>query len=150
MSKKLKHEVVKEVLDPNTGELIKLSTEKVYSIQTTSQEFYMTFVENMKGLFSLSAGSDIKLIAALCVRAKFDTGTVDLTPFVKDEISKEVGINLPQISKSLKSLTDKGLINISKGRIEISPFVFWKGNTATRERLLKEGGLELKIKFKLE
>src|SRR5690606_9238743 len=101
----------------------------------------------IKSMYNLTSVGDIKLLNAFCCRAVFDTGEVLVPPSIKKEIAEELNMDLSQISRSIKSLIAKGLITYDGGRVQLNPFLLWKGSTRTREKLLKEGGLELRIKF---
>lgn len=137
------HTVVRD----ESGRDVTTTTSKSFVIKKEQDSFYMTYFENLSGFYKLSSATDIKILAILCSNAEYNTGIIDLSTKLRDEICDTIGIVSSQISRSLKSLQEKGLIVKDKDRIEINPSCFWKGTNETRNKLLKEGGIELKLKF---
>lgn len=136
-----------EIVRDEQGRTISTTTSKKFTVKTQQDSFYMTYFENLSGFYKLTSATDIKLISILCSKAEYNTGIVDLSTKFRDEICDTLGILSTQISRSLKSLEMKDLIIRDKDRIEINPSCFWKGTNETRNKLLKEGGLELRVKF---
>lgn len=143
---KLKHETF-EINEK--GEVI--TTSKSYSIKTSSEAFYMIFIDHMAWFFKISCITDIRILAKMCSMAEFNTGKVRITSQDRKEILDSlIGITTQNFSHSLNRLKKGGLITGDKGSYEINPKIFWKGTTDQRNKLLKEQGLEINIKFKLD
>jgi hypothetical protein len=142
---KLKHE--KTILHENGVTTIS----KSFSTKTTSDAFFMCFIDNMSGLFKITCATDSKVLAKLCSMAEFNTGKVGLTPGNRKLLMEAIiGLSTQNLSHSLGRLKKLGLIAGDKGDYEINPKVFWKGTTDERNKLLKNEGLEISIKFQIK
>lgn len=148
---KLKNEITTEVIDNQTGEIIKQTTSKTFSVKTTSEEFYFTFLSLIKDIIGLKSIVDIKVLYMLCNHAEFNTGIVGLTPNKRSEFMSELNITYHTLANSLTRLKQLGFISPNRGDVTINPLYFWKGDLKTREQLLKSGGkLSLNIEFEHE
>jgi len=142
---------VVDVVDSETGEVRSTETTKVFKINMGKQEeFFMTFCNYMSSFYELKYADDIKIIIKFNEWAEFDTGTVDLTPKKRLEITTDLGIRNDSISKSLRRLLDKGLISGNRGSYIINPIIFWKGDKAKRKELLESEGLKVMFNFNIE
>lgn len=141
-----------ESFNPETGEVSYTETSKVVKINMGKQEeFFMTYCNYLSSFYDLKYADDIKIIIKLNEWALFDTGEVQLTPKRRVEITTELGIRNDAISKSLKRLRDKNVLEGDKGDYVINPTMFWKGDRAKRrEILMKEGGLSVTFNFEIE
>lgn len=139
-----------EYTDPETGEILRTDTTKVFKINMGKQEeFFMTFCNYLSSFYELKYADDIKMIIKLNEWALFDTGEVSLTPKRRLEITNELNIRNDSISKSLKRLRDKDLISGDKGEFIINPIIFWKGDKGKRKELLMDEGLKVQFNFKM-
>ena len=141
-----------EFVDPDSGEIKYTESKKVVKINMGKQEeFYMTYCNYLSSFYQLKYADDIKIIIKLNEWALFDTGEVQLTPKRRIEITEELGIRNDAISKSLKRLREKNVIEGDKGDYTINPIMFWKGDRSKRrELLMKEGGLSVTFNFEIE
>lgn len=141
-----------EFIDPETGQLNYTEKKKVVKINMGKQEeFFMTYCNYLKSFYNLKYADDIKIIIKMNEWAVFDTGSVQLTPKRRLEITDELGIRNDAISKSLKRLRDTNVIEGDKGDYIINPVMFWKGDRAKRrELLMKEGGLSVTFNFEID
>lgn len=140
-----------DVFDPETGEVKSTETTKLVKVSLGKQEeFFMTFCNYLSSFYQLKYADDIKIIIKFNEWAEFDTGTVDLTPKKRLEITTDLGIRNDSISKSLRRLLDKGLISGDRGSYVINPIIFWKGDKAKRKELLESTGLKFEINFNME
>lgn len=146
MAKRVIKETKREYIDPDTGELIVQDTEKVTVVKTTTESFFMTFIDHMSGVLGLKTIADKKLLEKLCGLAEFNTGVINLSTAVREQLCVDVGINKTNFSKHLKRLKDADLIKGEKGQYTINPLVFWKGDLKSRNKALNEG-LYFTIKF---
>lgn len=139
--------VVKQVLDKETGEIIDQTVEKHFVSKVDTDNFFMVFIENLAPLFGLKQAGDIRLITAMCAMAEFNTGIVRMSRKRRLELCEQAGISVTNINKNLKRLSDTGLIIEDNGDYTINPNIFWKGSTTTRTELLRKGGLTFQIKI---
>lgn len=134
-----------------TGEVV--TTNKRFKIKVEQDSFYMTYIESISGIFKLTSAVDIKILIKLCTLATFDTGDVQLSPHIRLEILKSVGLSTQQLTNSLNNLKKKHLITGIRGDYKLNPLVFWKGSNETRNNMLKGDGklkLELEFGYKIE
>lgn len=140
-----------EQIDESTGQLLRTETTKVFKINMGKQEpFFMTFCSYLSSFYELKYADDIKMIIKLNEWAQFDTGEVQLSPKRRLEITGELKIRNDAISKSIKRLKSKGLIDGDKGAYTINPIIFWKGDKAKRRELLVSEGLKVQFNFNIE
>ena len=142
---KLKHQKLSQYVDPSTGELVEVTTEKTYNIKVPGDKFYMTFIESIAPLYKLKSLTDLKLLIKFCELAEFDTGKVVISPALRKDICKELLISTNSFSISIKSLTEKGLIEGDRGSYKINPLLHWKGSQSTREKLIRSVDFTFKI-----
>ena len=149
---KLKNEVTTEVEEVNqeTGEITTkvITTSKVYSSRVQAEEFYITFISTLSKIIGLNRMTDVRVLALLCSKAEFNTGIVQLTPYVKELIYTELKISYNSLANSLSSLKRKDFITLEKGKCTINPLLFWKGDLKARQELLRTSGLEFIINFR--
>lgn len=143
MNKKFKDVVQTQVVDRETGETTYVETQKSYTIQTTVDKFYMTFIEFAKPRLKIKFASDHLVLATLCDMATYNTGVVRITPQDRDEMSVTLELSKQQLTNSLTRLKKLDLITGDRGTFTINPQVFWKGDTKTRESLLKDEGVQI-------
>lgn len=148
---KLKNESTKQVeeIDPTTGEIYSqtVTTTKVYSARVHAEEFYITFINALSRIVGLTRMLDVRVLAILCSKAEFNTGTVQLTPFIREGVCNELNISYNSLANSLSSLKKKDFIQIYKGNCVINPLFFWKGDLKTRDELLRNSGVSFTINF---
>jgi hypothetical protein len=141
----------RNIVDPETGEVIGTEVSKFVSVNLGKQEeFFMTYCKYLSSFYELKYADDIKIIIKFNEWAEFDTGKVDLTPKKRLEITESLGIRNDSISKSLRRLLDIGLINGDRGSYVINPIIFWKGDKAKRKELLESEGLRVEFNFKID
>ena len=147
MGGKLQH--IEETVDRRTGEIT--TVRKTFAVKTkTKEEFFMVFLSGLNAICSLSRPSDIKILACLCERAEYNTGTVRLTPEDRQSIMKKLDIKPQAFSNSLSRLKKAGLVAGDRGSYEVNPQHFWKGETNERERLLKARSMDLLLQYRQE
>lgn len=143
-SRRLKNEEIR--VDQNTGEV--LTVTKSYSVKTTSENFFMTFISSLASFYKITSITDVKVLTFLCTNANFNSGHVSLTAAKRKELIDELKLNNRQtVTNSLKRLKGLGLIAGDNGEYDIDPRVFWKGSTDERDKILRRQGLEITMKF---
>ncbi len=137
-------------VDPETGELITFDSSKLHVVKVENEDkFVQVYFEMLKTFYQLKYISDLKLIIELSAQADYNTGQVDLSPKLRENICEKIGLSKSHLSKSLKRLKDLQLIFGERGSYTINEAVFWKGDKKTRKELMKDKGLEFIIQFKL-
>ena len=137
-----------QTVDVNTGEILQYETQKTYTRKIESESFYMTFIDYIAPLFNLKSDAAKNVLNWMCCHAEYNTGKVQLTTNQRDLACEELGMKSNSLSNHLKKLKDLSLISGEKGDFIINPQIFWKGDTITRDKMLKDN--EIKIIFKLE
>lgn len=125
------------------------TTAKTFNVKAdNSEEFFMAFVKAMAPLVQFkSSGTDILVLVALCCAMSFEKNVVYLTKKTRNEICEQSGISASNLSRSLRRLEEAGLISGDDGNYIVNPLFFWKGTTDARNQVLREKGLEFKIRF---
>lgn len=142
---RLRNEQTVEQLNPETGEIVTLVSAKEYSTKVESDKFYMTFIDYIAPLYKIKSENARKILAWMCSHAEYNTGVVSLTTADREQMASEIDICSNTITNNLSTLKKLGLISGEKGKFQINPQIFWKGDTKTRRELLKNE--ELKITF---
>lgn len=141
---RLKHETT--VTDRETNQPI--TTSKTFSVRAkNSEEFYFTFLSFMQKQLKIKNLVDIQVLTKFCLIMEYDSTRVMLPAPRRKELCEELGIRSTHLSNSISRLKELGIMTGEGGMYEISPFLVWKGRTDERDKLLREQGLELKIKF---
>ena len=136
--KKVVSTTVKEVLDPQTGELLQYEASKTYKEKITSESFYMIFLDYMAPLFKIKSPITRNVLDRMCQMAEFNSGNVTMAPADRKTICDDLAINAQQFSKALKQLKELNLITGESGKFTINPYVFWKGDQSLRRKELLE------------
>ena len=137
-----------QTVDLNMGEIKEYETQKTYTRKVETESFYMTFIDYIAPLFNLKSDAAKNVLNWMCCHAEYNTGKVQLTTNQRDLACMELGMKSNSLSNHLKKLKDLSLISGEKGDFIINTQIFWKGDTITRDKLLKNN--EIKIIFKLE
>jgi len=126
-----------EHTDRATGEVVVTETTKKFSVAVSTESFYMTFIGAMQGIFAIENLTDVKVLAKMCERAEYNTGRVLMTSDIRKEIMKALSITPQTMSNSFARLKKLNLITGERGTYELNAHVFWKGDTNSRNNLLK-------------
>lgn len=127
---------IKEVLDPQTGEIVKYESSKTYKEKINSENFYMVFLDYMTPLLKIKSHITRHVLDKLCQLAEFNSGKVSLSTGNRKEICDQLEINSQQFSKALKQLKELNLIDGESGMFTINPYIFWKGDQSIRRQEL--------------
>ena len=141
---KLKHETVKLEADGTST-----TTSKSFNIKVkSSEDFYFTFLSYLKPALKIKSLRDIHVLTKMCLSMEFNSNKVMLPSSKRKEICGELNIQNTHLSNSIANLKKLGLMWGEGGVYELCPYVVWKGHTDARENLLRNEGIELKVKFK--
>lgn len=149
MKDKLIQSTVREYIDTETGEVTTIESSKVIRRAIKEDAFYMTFIEFISPFIDNLRTCDNarRVLTWLCMHAEFNTGKVSLTTGTRAILCKELNISSNTLTNNLKKLKEANLINGEKGNFVINPQIFWKGDLATRKKLLEDS--EIQIKFEI-
>jgi hypothetical protein len=148
MAKKVFESLV-EVTNKDSGE----TTEVRKSVTVSTQggdKFFMTFIESLSSFYRVSNITDAKLLAKMCSLVEYNSYRVLIPKAVRKEITDELEISPQTMTNSLKRLKDVNLVTGEDGSFEINPNLFWKGSTKERDKILRDKGMDIKIKFMIE
>lgn len=134
-------------IDKETGEVLSISTIKEFSVKTTVDSFYMTFIDYASPFLQLKQGSDKTVIAKLCTQAEFNTGVITLAASKRKDLCDELNISNQQLTNSLLRLKKLKLIEGGGGVFKINPLIFWKGDLKSRDELLNTEGFKVTFNF---
>lgn len=138
----------KQGVDSETGELYLIEESKLVKVQTSTEEFFQVYCRLIASVYELKYADDIKILIKFCEIAEFNTGRVMIPAQERKLICETMGIHTTNLSKSIKRLKDKKLIDGDKGSYIINPIIFWKGEKSKRAQLLKDEGLSITFNFK--
>lgn len=143
--KRLKH-VTETSSSDKDGEI--LTTSKTFAVKTqTTEEFYLTFFSFMQPHLKIKNMIDINVLTKMCMMMEYDSTEVMLPTQRRKTMCEELGMESTHLSNSFKRLRELGLIQGDSGVYEINPYYVWKGRTDAREKLLREKGIEIRLKF---
>lgn len=129
-----------------TGEI--LQTSKTFTLKVSNNdEFYMSYITFMQSIFKIKSITDVQVLAKFCIMMEYNTNKVLLPTGRRKELCEELGINNPNLSRSISRLKELNLISGDQGTYEINPTVYWKGTAAERTKLLHTRGLNINVKF---
>ena len=128
----------REVVNPDTGELVTIESSKTFTTKITEDKFYMTFIDYMSPIFGIKPEAAKSLLAWMCSHAEYNTGKVSLSAADRKQICTDLKISNNSITNYLRSLKDLKLIDGERGTFTINPSVFWKGELAARRKLLED------------
>ena len=147
MPKKVIQTIQREIVDVNTGELVKIDTQKTFTEKINSERFYMTFLDYISPLYKLKSESARRTLDWCCEHAEFNSGIIDLTTSKRTDLCEDLSITNNQLTNNLRKLKELGLITGNKGQFKVNPEIFWKGDLQSRKQALE--GKQLKVSFEL-
>lgn len=137
------------VKDPETGKVSQITSRKKFVWEPEYDKFYMTFIEFMSPLFKLRGENAKNVLAWMCKNAEYNTGVVKLEAQSIDQIANELGIPKHSVYNSVYKLKKDGLIVGGRGRFNINPQIFWKGDLEVRRENIMQFQ-KMIITFELE
>ena len=129
---KLKH--VREVVDADG---LVTRTENEFFVRTRTQPFISIALPVSPLLHLLTSAKDFRVLFALAQMAEFNTNTVLLVASRRQQVMLLAEVTSSQLSLSLRRLREAQIISGAKGEATIHASVMWKGDTATRNKLLE-------------
>lgn len=147
MGKRIIQTIQREIVDVNTGELVKVDSQKTFTEKVSPDRFYMTFLDYTIPLQELNSIKARQLLDWMCNEAQYNTGIVLLPASIRQKVCENLVISNNQLTNLLKTLKDLNLITGEKGTFTINPEIFWKGDAISRKEILKNK--LLKVSFEL-
>lgn len=142
---KMVSNVIKQIVDTETGEITDTTVEKHFVTRVKTDEFFMVFIENLAPFYGLKQAGDIRLMVAMCEMAEFNTGIIRMSKKIRQMLCDKANISYSNISRHLSRLSASKLIIEDDGDYTINPTIFWKGSTTTRTEVLQNEGLTFQI-----
>ena len=139
---------VTEIVDSQTGEILKYESQRVTREKINSENFYMIFTDYCNRLYRITSGIAHNVFTWMCTHAEFNSGRVSLPAALRQQLTKELDISDSQLTHALRVLKKNGVIAGERGLFSINPQIFWKGDQKIRrDELLKNK--ELKITYEI-
>ena len=129
---RLKH--VKEFVDAD-GAVVR--TEHEFFVKAKTAPFISLSLPVSSLLHQLTSAKDFRVLFALAEMAEFNTNTVLLVASRRQQVMLMADVTSSQLSLSLRRLRELRIISGAKGEATIHAAVMWKGDTATRNKLLE-------------
>lgn len=136
-----------ECVDTNleTGE-IRHYTNKKEIVKVEVEPFFFTYSKQILALYGMSVfNATTKVLWKLMEIAEWNTGKVFMNPERRKEIMRLCSISRASFDRAIKELADVGIIKREGTTYTIDGMMFWKGDRAGREKVIKEA--KLKVSF---
>jgi hypothetical protein len=147
MAKRITQTIQREIVDVNTGELVKVDTQKTFTEKINPEHFYMTFIDYIAPLYQLHSEVARRMLDWMCEHAEYNTGIVDLSTSKRQQMCSELSLANNQVTNNLKKLKDLNLITGDKGSFTVNPEIFWKGDAQSRKDLLQNKSLQVSVEI---
>jgi len=147
MAKRITQTIQREIIDVNTGESVKVDTQKTFTEKINPEHFYMTFIDYIAPLYQLHSEVARRMLDWMCEHAEYNTGIVDLSTSKRQQMCSELNLANNQITNNLKKLKDLNLITGDKGSFTVNPEIFWKGDAQTRKDILNNKSLQVSFEI---
>jgi len=136
-------------IDKNGNETF-FDENKLHSVELDkSDSFYLIYFKMLKTFYEIKLIKDVYLLFRLCEMAEYNTGKISLSIQDRSDLCDLISLRKEHLSAGLKRLSELGLISGSRGSYIINQSIFWKGDKETRNKVLKERGIDFTIRFKL-
>lgn len=146
----------RKVYDANGNCRVETISRTVVHKLDDEDAFYMVFVDYVSWMFELKSITTIKVLNKLLSKSEFNTGLLDISTGLREQLMTELNLSRPAISKAINELVEKDvlrpctLVNTDtgevlktlKGQYMVNPAMFWKGDLKKRK--------ELKVTFTAE
>lgn len=147
MTKRITQTIQREIVDINTGEIVKVDTQKTFTEKINPEQFYHTYLDYVAPLYDLRSEVAHRILVWMCVHAEYNTGKVLLPTAVRDEMQAELQICNNSLTNNLKRLKDLKIITGDRGVFYINPAIFWKGDATSRTQAID--GKSIEVSFRI-
>lgn len=129
----------------DTGEITDYISKKEL-VKVEIEPFFFTYSKQLLALYGLSVfNATTKVLWKLLEIAEWNTGKVFMNPERRKEIMQICNISRPSFDRAIRELTEIGIIEKNGSTYTIDCMTFWKGDKASRDKLIKEA--RLKVSF---
>ena len=115
----------------NARDLVKIITKP--KVEDT---FYMSYTDYFDLLYKVKPAAAINLLFYICSNMEYNTNTISLPAAKRKELCTKLAISNNCVTNYLKALKDAKIIHGSSGQFMVNPYLFWKGDSATRQKVL--------------
>lgn len=123
-----------------TGELIEETRTRTHVISRVQEPFFCTYTKVLGMLYNVKTITATKLFWKFCEMSEFNSGRVRITTEDRYRICKELAFTGNTYYNALRELEVCSIVAKSgRGEFIINPELAWKGDSKTREQLLKSG-----------
>jgi hypothetical protein len=137
------------IIDSGTGEIV--TTSKEFTIKTTTDEFFMMYVQSLSLLHNITSMTDMKVLAKMAGWVDWKTNNCYVSTSRRKELCEELKVKNQALSNSLTRLSASGMIAfVARGEYQVNPYLVWKGSSLDRDRYLKKYGAILTLRFKMD
>ena len=144
-SKFLYEETECQMTDPESGEIMNFTNKKEL-VKIEVEPFFFTYSKQILALYGMSVfNATTKVLWKLMEIAEWNTGKVFMNPERRKEIMGICKISRASFDRAIKELVDVGIVKKKGQTYTIDSMMFWKGDRAGREKLIKEA--KLKVTF---
>lgn len=144
-SKFLYEETEYQHTDTDTGEITGYTSKKEL-VKIEVEPFFFTYSKQILALYGMSVfNATTKVLWKLMEIAEWNTGKVFMNPERRKEIMDICGISRASFDRAIRELTDVGIVEKRGQTYTIDSMMFWKGDRASREKIIKEA--KLKVSF---
>lgn len=138
---------IREIVDKDTGELIR--SEKSFSTKgktRSDEKFFMVFEDSIDNILKNSS-TDIALLFKLCSMVNFNDARVDITSRKRKDLQEFLGVSRQALSNSFNKLRKSKIIFGSRDEFYINPNLFWRGTTNGRNKYIQDNKESIKEMF---
>lgn len=131
--------------DPSTGEITDYISKKEL-VKVEVEPFFFTYSKQILALYGKSLfNATTKVLWKLLEIAEWNTGKAFMNPERRAEIMDICGISRASFDRAVKELVEVGVVKKKGQTYTIDSMMFWKGDRASREKIIKEA--KLKVSF---
>jgi hypothetical protein len=107
----------------------------------------MTFLGYFSAQLGLKSNTARNVLLWFCEHAEFNTGRVLLPTALRKELCETLNISSTNLANNIKLLKQFNLVTGKDGVFIINPHIFWKGDIATRNKVLKDKKIQISFKI---
>ena len=131
-------------VDPKTGYISDYS-EKKEVVKVETEPFFLTYSKQIIALYSSNIlNATTKVLYKLLEFSEWNTGKVYMTAGRTEEIMQICGLSKSSYYRAIDELLNIGLISKEKGCYIIQENMFWKGDRAMRDQVIRA---KMKVSF---
>lgn len=129
-------EKITQLVDTQTGELLNTTVSRTFYSTKKTDNFLYTYAEGLSMIYGVKRGSSIRVLFKLLELTRFNNPKISISAPLRKEIVNALEISDSAYNKAIEDLKIAGIIEGSRGYYQISPEVFWCGDSKIRESIL--------------